>query len=123
MRLVNDVLSFFFSMFIKNIQAINLTQIGNNVRLGPNVGLISANHDPDDYDNWIKTKPILIGDNVWIGMGVVIMPGVTIGDNVIIAANAVVNTDIPDNSIAGGIPCKVIKQKEQYKGFDYSSLK
>lgn len=94
-------------------------KIGSNFRMGPNVGLISANHDPNDYDKWLKVDPIIIGDNVWIGMNSVIMPGVNIGDNVIIGANSVVNSNIPSNSIAIGSPCKVIKEKESYCGIDY----
>lgn len=102
------------------IQAKNGIEIGHNLRLGPNVGLISANHDPNDYDQWVKSKPIRIGDNVWIGMGAVVLPGVQIGDNVIIAANSVVTKDIPSNVIAGGTPCKVLKTKPPYEGKDYS---
>ncbi len=97
-------------------------KIGHNLRLGPGCGLISANHDADDYDTWVKSEPLEIGDNVWIGMNTVIMPGVKIGDNVIIGSNSVVNKDIPSNSIAAGIPCKVLKEKEPYKGKDYSTL-
>lgn len=104
------------------IQGRGGIEIGHNLRMGPNVGLISANHDPNDYDQWIKTKPIRIGDNVWIGMGVVVLPGVQIGNNVIIAANSVVTKDIPSNVIAGGIPCKVLKEKAPYAGKDCSQL-
>lgn len=96
--------------------------IGNNLRMGPGCGLISANHNIDNYDEWIDEGPIIIGNNVWLGMGVVILPGVTIGDNVVIAANSVVNKNIPSNVIAGGIPCKVIKEKSEYKGIDYSNI-
>jgi len=97
-------------------------KIGNNFRMGPNVGLISANHDPNNYDQWIDIeRPITIGDNVWIAMNSVVMPGVTIGDNVIIGANSVVTKDIPSNSIAVGIPCKTIKEKPAYKGRIYTS--
>lgn len=95
--------------------------IGNNFRMGPGSGLISANHDPGDYDKWINSKPIRIGNHVWLGMNVVVMPGVSIGDNVIIGANSVVTTDIPPNSVAAGIPCKVIKTKEPYAGKSYNS--
>ena len=91
--------------------------------MGPGVGLISANHDINDYDKWIKTNPIEIGNNVWIGMNSVVMPSVIIGDNVVIGANAVVTSDIPSNSIAVGNPCKVIKLKPPYTGKDYSLLK
>lgn len=104
------------------IQAKNGIIIGHNCRFGPNVGLISANHNLDNYDQWVKTKPIKIGNNVWLGMGVVVLPGVEIGDNVVIAANSVVNKDIPSNVIAGGIPCKVLKDKPPYTGKDYSKL-
>lgn len=96
--------------------------IGHNLRMGPNVGLISANHSPDDYDIWIDVGAIEIGHNVWIGMNTVIMPGVKIGNNVIIGANSTVAKDIPANSIALGSPCKVIKSKDTYKGFDFSKL-
>ncbi|NAW11179.1 DapH/DapD/GlmU-related protein, partial [Salmonella sp. gx-h1] len=53
--------------------------------------------------------PITVGNNVWFGGGVKVMPGVTIGNNVVIAAGSVVTRDIPDNVLAGGVPCKVIR--------------
>jgi len=104
------------------IQARNGIEIGNNVRLGPNVGLISADHKPDNFDQWIPSKPIKIGDNVWVGMNSVILSGVTIGDNVVIGANSVVTKDIPSDSVAVGSPCKVIKNKEPYTGIDYGKI-
>ena len=73
-----------------------------------------------DYDTWDKDEPIVIGDNVWLGMGVVVLPGIKIGNNVIIASNSVVTKDIPSDVIAGGIPCEVIKQKKPYKGNDFN---
>jgi len=102
------------------IQARNGIIIGNNLRMGPGVGLISANHNIDDYDKWPQEKPIQIGNNVWLGMNTVVMPGVTIGDNVVIGANSVVNADIPDNSLAAGIPCKIICEKKPYQGKAYT---
>ncbi len=104
------------------IQGRNGIQIGHNFRMGPGVGLISANHNIDDYDQWVETLPITIGNNVWIGMNAVILPSVKIGDNVVIGANSVVRTDIPSNSIASGNPCQVIKEKPPYKGKDYSKI-
>ncbi len=55
-------------------------------------------------------KPITIGNNVWFGGNVAVMPGVTIGDNCTIAAGSIVTKDIPDNSLAAGVPCKVIRK-------------
>ena len=59
-----------------------------------------------------QTAPVVIGNNVWIGGGVIILPGVTIGDNVVIGAGSVVTKDIPDNVIAYGNPCKVMRVNE-----------
>ena len=101
------------------IQARNGIVLGNNVRIGPGVGLISADHDLSDYDKHKKSKSIIIGNNVWIGMNSVVLPGVQIGDNVVIGAGSIVTYDIPSNSIAGGNPCKVIRQKEPYMGDEY----
>ncbi len=102
------------------IQARNGICIGSNFRMGPGVGLISSNHDKNDYDKHAPSGPIIIGDNVWIGMNAVVLPGITIGDNVMIGANSVVTKNIPSHSIAAGNPCKVIKEKPGYTGKDYT---
>ncbi|MBC2709753.1 MAG: acyltransferase [Desulfosarcina sp.] len=104
------------------IQGRNGIDIGHNVRIGPGVGLISANHDVDDYDRWPHCSPMIIGNNVWIGMNTVVLPGITIGDNVAVGANSVVTKKIPSNSRAAGNPCRVIREKAPYKGKDYSRL-
>ena len=104
------------------IQGRNGIILGHNVRIGPGVGLISANHDFDDYDRWPIQPPIIIGNNVWVGMNTVILPGIKIGDNVAIGANSVVTKNIPSNSIAVGNPCRIIGPKKPYKGLDYSKL-
>lgn len=101
------------------IQGNNGIIFGSNIRIGPNVCIISANHDTKDYDKHIDTNPIIIGNNVWIGANSVILPGVNIGDNVIIGAGSVVAKNIPSNVIAAGNPCKVIKKKEPYEGKTY----
>jgi acetyltransferase-like isoleucine patch superfamily enzyme len=101
------------------IQARNGIVLGANLRLGPGVGLVSANHDLDDYDRWISAPPLRIGDNVWIGMNAVVMPGVVIGDNVVVGANSVVTSDLPDNCVAVGHPCRVIREKPPYRGRRY----
>lgn len=60
------------------------------------------------------TKPIVVGDNVYFGNNVIVLPGVTIGDNVVIGAGAVVSRDIPSNSVAVGVPARVIKTADEY---------
>lgn len=90
------------------IQAGNGIELGRNILIGPNVGIISANHDKNDFNKWEKGPPIRIGDNVWIGMNSVILQGVEIGDNTIIGAGSVVAKNIPRDCIAAGNPCKVI---------------
>ncbi len=101
------------------VNAKNGLIIGNNLRMGPGVGIISGNHSKDDYDVKESSKPINIGNNVWIGMNSVILPGVSIGNNVIIGAGSIVSKNLPDNSIAAGNPCKRIKVKEAYNGKTY----
>lgn len=87
-------------------------KIGNNVFIAPNVGIYTAGH-PLDVEERIKgmeyAYPVTIGDNVWIGGGVSILPGVTVGNNAVIGAGSVVTKDIPDNAVAVGNPCRVIK--------------
>lgn len=86
--------------------------IGNNVLIGPNVSLYTPNHAIDAEERkegFERSLPINIGDNVWIGGSVTIVPGVTIGDNTIIGAGSVVTKDVPANVIAAGVPCRVIR--------------
>ena len=98
------------------IQGEQGIEIGDNVQLAPGVQLISANHDPSDFDRHIEVRPIKIGSNVWIGGNAIVLPGIHIGSNVIIGAGSVVTKDIPENSVAVGNPCRVIKQKPPYLG-------
>lgn len=87
-------------------------EIGDNVFITPNCCITTAGHpiNIDERNRGLEyAYPIKIGNNVWIGAGANILPGVTIGDNVTIGAGSVVNKSIPANSIAVGNPCKVIK--------------
>ena len=81
------------------------------VKIGYGVIILSASTITDSKDTEIIRKPVIIGDNVEIGSNSVILPGVTIGDNSTIGADAVVINNIPANSVAGGVPAKIIKKK------------
>lgn len=84
--------------------------IEDDVLIGPKVNLITENHPLDPTDRRaLITKPILIKRNAWIGAAATILPGVTIGENSVIAAGAVVSTDVPANTIVGGVPAKHLK--------------
>lgn len=94
-----------------------LIKIGNNVRIAPNVMIISANHVFDNPDipickQGMDVKPITIEDDVWVAGRVNIMAGVTIGKGSVIGAGSVVTKDIPPYSVAVGVPAKVIKQRK-----------
>ena len=87
--------------------------IGDGTLIGPKTVIATLNHhqNPNKRANLIP-KPVKIGKNVWIGANVTILPGVTIGEGAIIAAGAVVNKNVEANTIAGGVPAKLIKQIE-----------
>lgn len=85
--------------------------IGNNVRCGANTLITDSDWHLDD-PRVGAPKPVIIGDNVWLGEGSKILKGVIIGENTVIGAGAVVTKSIPANVIAGGNPCKVIKKIE-----------
>lgn len=87
--------------------------IGDNVMFAPNVSLYTVGHPLDvtlRNEAWEQTAPITIGNNVWLGGNVVILPGVTIGDNTVVGAGAVVTKSLPANVLALGNPCRVIRE-------------
>lgn len=87
-------------------------KFGNNVFVAPNCGFYTAGHpiDAERRNRGLEyAYPITVGDNVWIGAGVQVMPGVTIGSNVVIGGGSVVVKDIPDNVVAVGNPCRVVR--------------
>lgn len=96
-------------------------KIGNEVMMGPDVVIITAIHNHTRTDKTIKeqghlpNKPVSIGNDVWIGARVIILPGVSIGRGVIIGAGAVVTKDIPDFTIVGGNPARIIKNRNENK--------
>ncbi|MCF0145579.1 MAG: sugar O-acetyltransferase [Eubacterium sp.] len=85
--------------------------IGDGALIGHNTVLATINHDPDpDKRASMIILPITIGNNVWIGANATILAGVTIGDGAIVAAGAVVAKNVPENTVVGGVPAKVIKK-------------
>ena len=85
---------------------------GSNDFIGPNCGFYTAGHPlnfKERNEGLEFAKPIFVGDNVWFGGNVVVLPGVTIGDNAVIGSGSVVTKDIPANVVAVGNPCKVLK--------------
>jgi galactoside O-acetyltransferase len=84
--------------------------IGKNVLFGPAVTIATVGHPINpNYREYMYADPVKIEDNCWIGAGSIICPGVTIGENSVIGAGSVVTKDIPDNSVAVGNPCKVLR--------------
>jgi maltose O-acetyltransferase len=87
--------------------------IGNDVQIGPNVQLLTATHPLEPgprRDKWEAAQPIVIGDNVWLGGGVIVCPGVSIGANTVVGAGSVVTRDLPANAVAVGSPARVVRQ-------------
>ncbi|KAJ5151095.1 uncharacterized protein N7482_010347 [Penicillium canariense] len=106
-----------YANFHLTILDCGLVSIGNNVELGPNVSIITGEHhtqiqERKAHRGYEFTRGVVIGDDCWIGAGVVILAGVTIGEGCSIGAGSVVKANIPPFSIAVGVPARVIKSAE-----------
>lgn len=123
----------FFANYNLTVLDVGKVTIGANAQIAPNVSIYSAGHPihPDCRNSGYEYGiDVTIGDNVWIGGSATIMPGIHIGNNVVIGGGSVVTKDIPDNCIAAGNPCRIIRQiteedkKYYYKDreFDAESL-
>jgi acetyltransferase-like isoleucine patch superfamily enzyme len=102
-----------------SIQVWHEVTIGSNVMMAPFSSII------DDHCHWIEPdsvtyeRPVVIGDNVWLGNNAIVLPGVTIGSGSVIAANSVVSRDIPPNSLAAGAPAKVVRTLDVPPGWTH----
>lgn len=121
----------FFGNFNLTIQDDAEVTIGDNCNFGPNVTIVTPIHPmlPDERREMMNTdgekkrfcyaKPVHIGNDCWLGASVTVCPGVTIGDNCVIGAGSVVTRDIPSNSFAAGVPCKVIRKITEADSMKY----
>lgn len=117
----------FYANYNLTILDVGKVTIGDNVLLAPNVSLYTAGHPihPDSRNSGYEYGiPITIGDNVWIGGNVVVLPGVTIGSNSVIGAGSVVSRDVPKWVVAAGNPCRVIRAiAEEDRAYYYKTLR
>ncbi|URZ17847.1 sugar O-acetyltransferase [Clostridium felsineum] len=117
----------FFANYNCTILDVGKVIIGENVMFAPNVSIYTAGHPihPESRNSGYEYGiDVIIGDNVWVGGSVVINPGVKIGNNVVIGSGSVVTKDIPDNVIAVGNPCKVIREiTEEDRKYYYKNRK
>lgn len=120
-----------FINFNFTVQDDGLVTIGDNCNFGPNCTIVTPCHpmladerrtirDSEGTPRrYCYAKPVSIGHDCWFGANVVVCPGVTIGDNCVIGAGAVVTRDIPPNSFAAGVPCKVIRELGEKDSMKY----
>ena len=117
--------NFFANYNLTILDTANIS-IGDNVKIGPNVNIYAACHpiDGDLRASGIEfSKSVTIGNNVWIGGNTVVNPGVVIGDNTVIGSGSVVTKNIPDNVVAAGNPCKIIRLITEHDKIYYNKNK
>lgn len=100
-----------FGVYFQNFSAT--IKIGKGTYIAPNVGLITANHDPMNVDKHLPGKDIVIGENCWIGMNSIILPGVTLGPRTVVGAGSIVTKSFPDGyCVIVGNPARIIRKLE-----------
>jgi acetyltransferase-like isoleucine patch superfamily enzyme len=111
-RLGSDVSINRGSEFYPGMMQRAQVQIGDRVRIAPNVRFHAAGHDPNDPHLGDAAATIIVEDDAWIGAAAIILPGVRVGSGAVVAAGSVVNRDVPANVIVGGVPARIIRQRE-----------
>jgi acetyltransferase-like isoleucine patch superfamily enzyme len=106
----NDINNFqTFGSYFQNFKAT--IHIGEGTYIAPNVGIITANHDPCNLEEYLDAKDVIIGEKCWIGMNAIILPGVELGSHTIVGAGSVVTKSFPEgNVIIAGNPAKIIRK-------------
>lgn len=116
----------FYANFNSIFLDVSTITIGDNCMFAPNVQLYTATHplNPVKRNSGLEyAQPITIGDNVWIGGGSIIMPGVTLGNNVVVGAGSVVTKSFPDNVVVAGNPAKIIKRVDGDQSLDLQEVR
>ena len=101
-----------FANFGLTVLDVVSVTIGEDVQIGPHVQLLTATHplDPEPRRaKWESAEPVVIGDNVWLGGGVIVCPGVTVGQNTVVGAGSVVTKDLPPDVLAVGSPARTVR--------------
>lgn len=98
-----------------NLSCFKYISIGENVHISENVVIRDSDNHYMLYDGYVQAAPIIIGNNVWIGLNSTILKGVTIGDGAVIAAGSVVTKDVPPKVLVAGVPARVIKEEVEWK--------
>lgn len=100
---------------------IEAAQVGNDVLIAPNVSILSREHEHQSLDipismqGYKEERPVIIGNDVWIGRNAILLAGVKIGNGAIVGAGAVVTKDVPDFAVVGGVPAQIIKSRKPQK--------
>ena len=100
-----------------SIVASTSITIGSDVRIGDYVAVYDTDHHPVEQDAPIRSAPVKIGDNVWLGRGAIVMPGVTIGDHAVVAAASVVTADVPARTLVAGNPARPLRSLNAADGW------
>ena len=100
-----------------SVVAHHQVKIGDNCRIGELVGIFDTDHHAVDALSPVRFAPVVIGDNVWIGRGALILPGVTIGDNAVVAAGSVVTGAVPANTLVAGNPARLVRELQVVEGW------
>jgi acetyltransferase-like isoleucine patch superfamily enzyme len=92
------------------IVAYKSISIGDDCRIGDYVGIYDTDHHPVEEGAEVRLAPVVVGRNVWIARGAIVLPGVSIGDHAVVGAGAVVSTDVPARTLVAGNPARVVRE-------------